>query len=152
MPILRTLKGKPGLENRGDEERPIELDGFASCVAREKDACFPLRDVVHVQNLFSVIAERLGGNGVQAIEAEEGRDEEDGEKKDKPIRYTDFTDFFQKNPCFSSNLRNPCQLFPRQKARTKNALPASQRKRIQEGEFVVPEKIKRCGEKRKRCK
>ena len=60
----------------------------------KEDARLALRDVVHVENLFGVVAEWLGGNGVKMVEAEEGRDEEDGEKKDKTNTVHGFHGFF----------------------------------------------------------
>ena len=72
------MNGKARAKNRGNEDRPIKLDGFASRVAREEDVCLALRDVIYIQNLFSMVAKRLGRDGGETIETKEGGDEEDG--------------------------------------------------------------------------
>ena len=90
---FETLEGESRLENRGDEDGPVKLDGFASRVARKKIRVSPCV-MSYTSRIFSAWSlNGSAGTDVQAVEAEEGRDEEDGKKKEKPIRYTDFTDF-----------------------------------------------------------
>jgi len=160
---LETLKGEAGAKDGGDEDRPIELDGFAACVAREEDARLALRDVVHVEDLFGVVAERLGGDGTEAVEAEECRDEEEGKKKRKPIRYTDpsadyadVTDFFMKcKSVFFREIRvirvirvRVLILDPKGAQEKRDACQPE--RKIQDGKSVLPKQIERRAEQGKR--
>ncbi len=75
---------RPVLNTEGNHDGPIKLESLAPGVAREEDARLALRDVVHIQDLFSVVTERLGRYGIQAVKAEECRDEQDDGDKSVP--------------------------------------------------------------------
>ena len=108
--------------------------------------------VVDVEDLFGVVAERLGRDLGEMVKAEEGGDKEDYCEEEKPILDTDFTDctdFFKKEKSvFIRAIR--VRFFVLTPEGTKEKENARQPEgEIENSELIVPEKIKRRGEKGK---